>query len=62
MLPMSTHKRPSQRELRDLRTAKLRAEMDVEIAAGRLATRQMTSRELDEFDARRDANVERKRY
>jgi hypothetical protein len=36
--------------------------MDAEIAAGRLATRQMTSRELEEFDARRDATGERKRY
>lgn len=50
--------RPTMRQLRDERNKKRRADMQVEIDAGRLTVRQMTPRERTESDAHRAAGAE----
>lgn len=51
-------KRPTMRQLNDVRNAERRADMQLAIAEGRLTVRQMTPSERSESDARRAAGAQ----
>ena len=52
-----TPRRPTMRQLRDERSRKRRADMEIEIASGRLTVRQMSPSERAASDVRRVAHA-----